>query len=112
MAKRKTEQTISVGNIDVAGRADVTELAEALKDHYAAPPRACLANGVRCPRADDACKDSCMASTARPVDLSDIEAIEREAEQHAQPTPLIVRAMCAVVRELRLQRLGPGERRG
>lgn len=50
--------------------------------------------------------------TVPAIDLSDIEAIEREAERHAQPTPLLVRAMCAVVRELRLQRLGPGERRG
>jgi len=39
-------------------------------------------------------------------DLSDIDTLERDAQGYAQPTPLIVRALCIVAREVRLLRSG------
>lgn len=41
---------------------------------------------------------------AHAPDCSDLDELEREAEQHAQPAPILVRAILLGVREMRLLR--------
>lgn len=48
------------------------------------------------------------ATPAPALDCSDLDELEREAATHHQPVGVIVRAIVAVVRELRAQRAERG----